>query len=184
MCPSLHHWQGDYSQWKRGISRGVIRDLLAAQRGILKRRVMLLEEMILTMCVPWGLTDCKAEKKRSFRKKTYSTVSPIENPWGLLLKSLLLLFSCFHRLWLFATPWTVACQTLLSMGFSRQEYWSALPFPSPGGLPDPGIEPMSPALQADSSPLSHCGGPTVEMQNRDLGWEAAFRMGRACAIHL
>ena len=49
-----------------------------------------------------------------------------------------------------ATPWTGACQAPLSMGFSRQEYWSGLPFPSPGDLPDPGIEPRSPALQADS----------------------------------
>ena len=50
----------------------------------------------------------------------------------------------------FATPWTVACQAPLSMGFSRQEYWSGLPFPSPGDLPNPGIEPRSPALQADA----------------------------------
>ena len=48
------------------------------------------------------------------------------------------------------TPWTVACQAPLSMRFSRQEYWSGLSFPSPGDLPDPGIEPGSPALQADS----------------------------------
>ena len=51
---------------------------------------------------------------------------------------------------LFATPWTPACQTPLSMGFSRQEYWSGLPFSSPGGLPDPGIEPGALALWADS----------------------------------
>ena len=51
-----------------------------------------------------------------------------------------------------ATPWTVAHQAPLSMGFSRQEYWSELPFPSPGDLPDPGIKPRSPALQADSLP--------------------------------
>ena len=50
------------------------------------------------------------------------------------------------------TPWTVACQASLTMGFSRQEYWSGLPFPSPGDLPNPGIEPRSPALQADSLP--------------------------------
>ena len=50
------------------------------------------------------------------------------------------------------TPWTVACQAPLPMGFSRQEYWSGLPFPSPGDLSDPGIEPGSPALQADSLP--------------------------------
>ena len=48
-----------------------------------------------------------------------------------------------------AAPWTVAHWALLSMGFSGQEYWSGLPFPSPGDLPDPGIEPGSLALQAD-----------------------------------
>ena len=49
---------------------------------------------------------------------------------------------------LYATPWTVACQVPPSMGFSRQDYWSGLPFPSPGDLPDSGIEPWSPTLQA------------------------------------
>ena len=49
-----------------------------------------------------------------------------------------------------ATTWTVACQAPLSMGFSRQEYWSGLPLPSLEDLPDPGIEPGSPALQEDS----------------------------------
>ena len=49
-----------------------------------------------------------------------------------------------------ATPWTIACQGPLSVGFPRQEYWSRLPFPSPGDLPNPGIKPGSPALQADS----------------------------------
>ena len=48
------------------------------------------------------------------------------------------------------TPWTIACQTPLSTGFSRQEYWSGLSFPSPGNLPDPGIEPWSPVSQAGS----------------------------------
>ena len=56
------------------------------------------------------------------------------------------------RVQLFATPWTVAYQGPLSMGFSRQEYWSGLPFPSPGDLPNPGIEPGSPALRADALP--------------------------------
>ena len=51
-----------------------------------------------------------------------------------------------------ATPWTVACQAPLSVGFSRQGYWNGLLFPSPGDLPNPGIEPGSPALQADSLP--------------------------------
>ena len=56
------------------------------------------------------------------------------------------------RVGLFASPWTVAYQALRSMGFSRQEYWSGLPFPSPGDLPNPGIEPGSPALQTDALP--------------------------------
>ena len=51
-----------------------------------------------------------------------------------------------------ATPWTVACQAPLSMGFSRQESWSGLSFPAPGDLLDPGIKPRSPALQADYLP--------------------------------
>ena len=54
------------------------------------------------------------------------------------------------RVRLFATPWTVARQAPPSMGFSRQKYWSGLPFPSPGDLPNPGIEPRSPSLQADA----------------------------------
>ena len=54
------------------------------------------------------------------------------------------------RVRLFATPWTVAYQASPSMGFSRQEYWSGLPFPSPRDLPDPGIKPGSPALEADA----------------------------------
>ena len=60
---------------------------------------------------------------------------------------------------LFATPWTVAHQASLSMGFSRQEYWSGLPFPSPGDLPKLGIEPGSPVLQTVSLPF-------------ELNWEA------------
>ena len=57
-----------------------------------------------------------------------------------------------RRFRLFVTPWTVAHQAPLSMDFSRQEYWSGLPYPPPGDLPNPGIEPGSPALQADSLP--------------------------------
>ena len=63
------------------------------------------------------------------------------------------------RVQLFATPWTVAHQAPPSMGFSRQEYWSGLPFPSPGDLPDPGIEPRSPALQADALTSEPPGKP-------------------------
>ena len=60
------------------------------------------------------------------------------------------LFLSLSQVPLFLTPWTVAYQAPSSMGFSRQEYWSGLPFPSPGDLPDPGIKLGSPALQADA----------------------------------
>ena len=62
-------------------------------------------------------------------------------------------FGLFTKSYLtLVTPWTAAYQSALSMGFSRQEYWSRLPFPSPGDLTDPGIETGFPALQADSLP--------------------------------
>ena len=57
------------------------------------------------------------------------------------------------------TPWTVTCQASLSMGFPRQEYWSGLPFPSLGDLPDPGIKLWSPTLQVDSVPSEPPGKP-------------------------
>ena len=60
---------------------------------------------------------------------------------------------------LFVTPWIVVRQAPLSMEFSRQEYWSGWPFPSPGDLPDPGTEPGSPALHADASPSEPPGKP-------------------------
>ena len=60
---------------------------------------------------------------------------------------------------LFATPWTIAYQASPTMGFSRQEYWSRLPFPSPGDLPDPGIEPGSPTLEADALTSEPPGKP-------------------------
>ena len=68
---------------------------------------------------------------------------------------------------LFATLWTVAYQVPLSMGFSRQEYWSGLPFPSPGDLPNPGIEPRSLTLQADTLPSEPPGKNPLIKPNTD-----------------
>ena len=64
-----------------------------------------------------------------------------------------------------AIPWTIARQALLSMGFSRQEYWSGLPFPSPEDLPNPGIQPGSPELQSDSLP-TELGGKSIKIPVR------------------
>ena len=70
---------------------------------------------------------------------------------------------------------TIACQSPLSMGFLRQEYWSGLPRPPPGDLPDPGIKPTSPTLQVDSLPLSHQGSPLTIV----LGTENTEKNGTA-----
>ena len=79
------------------------------------------------------------------------------------------------RVWLFATQWTVTYQALWSMGFSRQDYWSGLPFPSPGDLPNPGIEHVSPALQTDALPSEPLGKPQVQL----LGQEDTLKKGMA-----
>ena len=83
---------------------------------------------------------------------------------------------------LFVTPWSVAYQAPLSIGFSRQEYWSGLPFPSPGHLPYPGIKPGSPALQTDTllseppgKPLGVTGKFGLGVQN-----EAGQRLTEFC----
>ena len=73
------------------------------------------------------------------------------------------------------TPWTIACQAPLSMGFSRQEYWGGLPFPSPGDLPDPGIKPWSPALQADSLPLGK-PNPSLTVSSQRYSYHSSQKM--------
>ena len=70
---------------------------------------------------------------------------------------------------LFATPWAVAYKAPLSMEFSRQEYWSGLPYPSPGDLPNPGIEPGSPALQADTLQSEPPGKPYLGSEGNGKG---------------
>ena len=83
------------------------------------------------------------------------------------------MLSCFSHILLFVMLWTVAHQAPLS----RQEYWSRLPCPPPGNLPEPGIEPMSPVaseVQADSLPLSHLGSP--------LGWRLNIKFKTIASI--
>ena len=91
------------------------------------------------------------------------------------------------RVRLFATPWTIAYKAPLSMGFSRQGYWSGLPFPSPEDLPDPGIEPASsasPTVQVDSLSLCHRRSPregcreikTQRETSRDRDEEPGFNL--------
>ena len=87
------------------------------------------------------------------------------------LKAFILIFivESLNHVQLVETPWTITFQSSLSMGFPRQEYWSGLPFPSPGDLPDPGNEPTSLAWQADCFPLSYLGSTFVNYK-RLLFW--------------
>ena len=73
----------------------------------------------------------------------------------------------FSRVQLFMTPWTVAYETPPSMEFSRQEYWNGLPFASPGDLPNPGIKPGCPALQADALPSEPPRKPNKEKPDKE-----------------
>ena len=93
----------------------------------------------------WGGLTNSCEKKRSEKERRKGKIYLLEcrDPKNSKVKSL-------SRVRLFATPRTAAYQAPLSMGFSRQEYWSGLPFTSPGDFPNPGIEPRSPTLQADA----------------------------------
>ena len=78
------------------------------------------------------------------------TTSWVTNQTSVYLRKLKVKVKLLSRVRLFVTLWTVAYQASPSMGFSRQEYWSGLPFPSPGHLPHPGIEPQFPTLEADA----------------------------------
>ena len=103
-------------------------------------------------------------------------------------KSCLLKMKSLSCVQLFATPWTVACQVPLSMGFSRQEYWSGLQFPSPGDLPDPGIKLVFPTLPADSLPSKPPENPymqstswkTPDWMNYKLEWREKYQQPQIC----
>ena len=114
------------------------------------------------LSVPEASTECALPEggggRRRWRLQTLFAVAAVQ--WKLAQR--VRRFSLCHspgRVRLFALPRTVAHQAPLSMGFSRQEYQSGLPFPSPEDLPDPGIELWSPALQSDSLPFELQGSP-------------------------
>ena len=94
------------------------------------------------------------ERKRGFTEY-HSHLEPLGYCSVTATSCVQTVLSHFSRAQLFVSPWTLARQAPLSMGFSMQVYWSGLPGPPPGDLPNPGTEPRSPASQADSLPLSH-----------------------------
>ena len=99
----------------------------------------------------------------------------------------------------FATPWTIALQAPLSMGFPRQKYWNGLPFPSPGDLPDPGIKPRSLAMQVDSllseplgkprnlpldpSSILHSLGLLLDLSLLTVSYRQSSTPWKACSFH-
>ena len=123
------------------------------------------------------LSQCQPQKQNSkfltvSLKTTEKLLPNIHNRgiWNYIIKSEVKSLSCVQ---LFATLWTVAYQAPPSMGFSRQEYWSGLPFPSPGDLPDPEIEPGSPSLEADTLPSDPPESPhhTMDLIKLWLKWQ-------------
>ena len=118
----------------------------------------------------------------SFQSVSYSAhLSFYKHLLNYLLCAIILLgvhAQSLSRVQLFATPWTLAHQAPVSIEFSRQEYWSGLPFTTPRDLPDPRIEPASPAWQVDSLPLSYLESPflgtrdiPMKEKKKDLGTE-------------
>ena len=103
-----------------------------------------------------GKCKLKAQLLGKCKSKAQLDITSLPWEWNEVLVT--------QSVWLFVTPWTITHQTPLSMVFSRQEYWRGLPFPSAGDLPDPGIEPRYPALQADSLPSEPPGNPWLTYQ--------------------
>ena len=101
--------------------------------------------------------------KKESRKYFKTTTKKMQ-----LIKSMKVKVKSLSHVQLFVTPWTVTYQDPLSMGFSRQEYWSGLPFPSPGDLPDPGIKPRPPTLWADTLPSEPPGMQQKQSSKREV----------------
>ena len=116
--------------------------------------------------IPWTEEPCRLQSMGSQRvEHDWTHMHP--NPYSLTFTWLYVHTSC---VWLFATPWTVAYQAALSMEFSRQNYWSGLPFPSPGDVTNPGIKPRSLTLQADTLPSEPPAKPPNKVTSWDSGW--------------
>ena len=112
------------------------------------RKTRLLLTVRLAAWVRWKEKEMEGswrQRKQNLCGRWLHWVTVMRGLWSMRGFVVIVVWS-ISRIWLFVPPWTVACQAPLSMEFSRQEYWSGLPFPSPGDLHDPGIKPTSPAL--------------------------------------
>ena len=126
-----------------------------------------MDRSLTSLLCPWDSpgrntgVGCHVLLQGIFLTQRSNPESPALQADSLLLSHQKVKVKSLSRVRLFLTPWTVAYQVPPSMGFSRQECWSGLPFPPPGDLPDPGIEPGSPALRADALPSEPPGKPTL-----------------------
>ena len=132
----------------------------SSAHGILQVRIL---EWV-AMSSSRGFSQPRAWTQVSCFTGRFFTAEPPEKPFQIPC----VYASSLSGVWFFVTPWTVALQASLSMGFSRQEYWSGLPWPTSGDLPNPGIESTSPSLWKDSLPsetpgkLKNTGDPGIE----------------------
>ena len=119
-----------------------------------------------------GKQVLSSESNETTKVLVWKVTCPQDNFQAFLLSMQACTLNHFSGVQLFATLWIVACQTPLFMGFSRQEYWSGWPFPSPRDLPNQGFEPGSPARQADSLPSEPPGKPSkLDIYNRRRKWQ-------------
>ena len=119
----------------------------------------------IPMTLPLAMSFWKCSKNKAIKAKINKWV------YGKLKKLLHRKLKSLTCVRLFATPWTMQ-----SMEFSRPEYWSGQPFPSPGDLPNPGIEPRSPTLQADSLPAEPQGKPSAQERKQQQNERAIYGM--------
>ena len=117
---------------------------------------------LILLFFSWSLGDCLREDSLRIQCLISACGVWCGFEFGLdVLEKSCAVLGRFNSVWLFATLWRVAHQAPLSMGFSRQEYWSGMTFPTPGDLPGPGMEPGSPASQAESLLTEPTGKPSV-----------------------
>jgi len=122
-----------------------------------------------------------SESSETTKVLVWKVTCPQDNFQAFLLSMQACTLNHFSGVQLFATLWIVACQAPLFMGFSRQEYWSGWPFPSPGDLPNQGFEPGSPAQQADSLPPEPLRKPLLSGQTGGEEGEAGAPRGSLSA---
>ena len=146
---------------------------MSVGRWMVKEDVVHIYTGMLLSHKKWNIVSCSnTDGSRDYHSKWYKLIER-QTPYTIIYVWNLKYdtsepVTLLSYVWLFAIPWTTAYQAPPSLEFSRQEYWSGLPFSSPGDLPNPGIEPRSPALQADTLPSELPGKPPKYNTNEPI----------------